>query len=127
LWSESEYKAIKKNVLALMVADDPSIDPSSMESQSIDSLLEKYKVGTDGEKPWQKKTHLPPKPSNWCPIYNRPFKSTMKLTVIGLKHEQIAKDSGKKQKLHKLLPEQLLFDPNYVQVLMLIKASRGIS
>ncbi len=67
---------MKKNIFALMVADDPTIDPVSIMSISIENLLVKYKVGMDGEKKLQRKTHLPPKPSDLCPIYKFPLKST---------------------------------------------------
>ncbi len=51
-WSDSERALMKKNMIALMVADDPTIDPASIMSISIENLLVKYKVGTDGEKKW---------------------------------------------------------------------------
>jgi hypothetical protein len=75
-WSDSEHALMKKNIFALMVADDPTIDPVSIMSISIENLLVKYKVGMDGEKKLQRKTHLPPKPSDLCPIYKFPLKST---------------------------------------------------
>jgi hypothetical protein len=76
--SDSECKLMKKNIIVLMVADDPTIDPVSIMSISIENLLVKYKVGTDGEKKWQRRAHLSPKPSDLCPIYKLLLKSTMK-------------------------------------------------
>jgi hypothetical protein len=49
VWSNSELCSMKKNVLAVMVAADPSINPSSMANVRIDHLLEKYKLGTQGK------------------------------------------------------------------------------
>jgi hypothetical protein len=73
---------MKNNVLWLMVADDPSIDPKTIGTLTMDKLLSKYKVGTEGGKKWAKKTHCPLKTSDLCPIDNIP-------TQIGLKHEAV--------------------------------------
>ena len=121
-WSDSEMQSMKRNILALMVADDPSIDPMTTVSVTIDNLLGKYKVGTDGEKKWQKRTHLPPKPSDLCPIYKLPFQSTTKLLQIGLKHESISTESTKNT-IPQSSKERGLFEPNYVIVSLLINAS----
>ena len=123
-WSDSERTLMKKNILALMVANDPSINHMSMVSENIENLLANYKVGTDGEKKWQKRTHLPPKPSKLCPIYKLPFKSTIKLAEIGLKHEgvPITKKATLRQSRHL---EYGLFQPQYTQVSLLISASNS--
>ena len=121
-WSDSDMKSMKKNIVALMVADDPSFDPMSAVSLTIDNLLQKYKVGTDGEKKWQKRTHLPPKPSDLCPMYQIPFKSTTKMLQIGLKHEPNSTGTSSttntiRQRAHDL------FEPDYLKVSLLMNAS----
>jgi hypothetical protein len=120
-WSDHDLRTMKNNVLALMVANDPALDTHSIGTESIDNLLAKYKVGTDGEKKWAKRTHRPPKPSDLCPIYDIHFKSTMKLTQIGLKHEPVT--NGKRKRGRASVPEQLVFEPNYVRVAMLLKSA----
>ena len=121
-WSDSELNSMKRNILLLMVADDPSFDSMSKVALTIDKLLDKYKVGTDGEKKWQKRTHIPPKPSDLCPIYKLPLQSTTKLLEIGLKHET---NSNEKRSIHSTVDshEHALFEPNYVQVSLLMNAS----
>lgn len=124
-WSDSELKSMKRDIVAIMAADDPSFDPTSTVSLSIDTLLQKYQVGTDSEKKWQKRTHLPPKPSNLCPIYKIPFKSTTKLLEIGLKHESVT-TTATIDTFNTNIPgctEASLFEPNYVGVSLLMNAS----
>ena len=105
-----------------MVATDPSVDTMTTVPVTIDDLLQKYKVGTDGEKKWQKRTHLPPKPSDLCPIYNIPFKSTTKLLQIGLKHEPIENETTSNT-AREGSDEFGLSEPNYVNVSLLMNAS----
>jgi hypothetical protein len=101
-WSNSELCSMKKNVLALMVVADPSINPNSMAHVSIDHLLEKIKLGTQGKQRWMKRTCHPPKPGDLGPIYNMKFKSSTNLTEMGLKHELVDRNKKEQQRFFRI-------------------------
>jgi hypothetical protein len=66
-----------------------------------------------------KRTPRPPKSIDLSPIYNMNFKSSTKLTEMGLKHELVDRNKKKQQCFSGY--EEGIFVPHYVQLKMLIK------